>query len=74
MAAEEGITYTLQFLGTKQGKGKAELLKEVVGSEGEYNLQNDDLYVRAKVISSKLQDNPFAKGDTETAWTQPVMP
>ena len=74
VAAEEGVTYTLQFWGTKQGKGKAELLKEVEGSEVEYNLQNDDLYVRAKVISSKLQDNPFAEGDTETAWTQPVMP
>jgi hypothetical protein len=29
--------------------------------------------VRAKIISSRLQENPFAAGDWETAWTQPVM-
>ena len=77
VAGEEGVTYTIQFWGAKQsdknGKG-ATLLKEVRGTQGAYTLQNDDLYVRVKVISSRLQENPFAEGDTETAWTQPVVP
>ena len=32
-----------------------------------------EMYVRAKIISDKLQDNPFSNGDLETAWTQPVL-
>ena len=32
-----------------------------------------EMYVRAKIISDQLQDNPFAEGDLETAWTQPVL-
>lgn len=39
-----------------------------------YTLSGKELYVRAKVISTKLHPNPFAKGDFEVAWTQPVVP
>jgi hypothetical protein len=47
-------------------------LKEVAGAEAEYVLGGDDLFVRAKIISSKLKENVSAIGDVETAWTQPV--
>ena len=73
VAAEEGVTYSIQFWGAQKGQ-QAQLLKEVTAPRGEYELQEPDLYVRAKVISSRRQKNPFAKGDTETAWTQPVVP
>jgi hypothetical protein len=39
-----------------------------------YTLTGDELYVRARVTSSKPHPNPFAAGDTEMAWTQPVRP
>ncbi|OWK34855.1 hypothetical protein [Fimbriiglobus ruber] len=39
-----------------------------------YKLTGNELYVRAKVISAKPHPNPYAKGDMETAWTQPVRP
>jgi hypothetical protein len=39
-----------------------------------YKLTGDELYVRAKVISSKPHPNPYAKGDVEVAWTQPIVP
>ncbi len=74
VAAEEGVTYAIQFWGAKKESGNAELLKKIEGAQGDYSLQADDLYVRAKVISSQPQNNPFAEGDTETAWTQPVVP
>ena len=32
------------------------------------------MYVRAKVTSSKPHPNPYAEGDVEVAWTQPVVP
>jgi hypothetical protein len=39
-----------------------------------YAFTGKELYVRAKVISSKPHPNPYAKGDVEVAWTQPVVP
>lgn len=39
-----------------------------------YRLTGSELYVRAKVTSSKPHPNPYAAGDTEVAWTQPVRP
>jgi hypothetical protein len=50
------------------------MLSEVLGTEASYSLRGDEIYVRAKIISTKLQENPFAPGDTECAWTQPVAP
>ena len=37
-----------------------------------YKFTGDELYVRAKIISDRKHPNPFAKGDLETAWIQPV--
>ncbi len=39
-----------------------------------YQLTGKELYVRAKVTSTKPHPNPYAAGDTEVAWTQPVRP
>jgi len=39
-----------------------------------YKLTGNELYVRAKVTSSKVPENPYAPGDTEKAWTQPITP
>jgi hypothetical protein len=39
-----------------------------------YKLTGNELYVRAKIISSKPHPNPSEKGDVETAWTQPIVP
>lgn len=45
---------------------------EVAGEKVSYKLTGDELYVRAKVISSRKHPNPQAEGDMEVAWTQPV--
>ena len=39
-----------------------------------YKFTGKELYVRAKVASDKPHPNPYAKGDTEVAWTQPFTP
>lgn len=44
------------------------------GISAQYTMTGDELYIRAKVVSSKLKDNPHAPGEKETAWTQPVLP
>jgi hypothetical protein len=38
-----------------------------------YRFTGKELYVRAKVTSTRLHPNPFKKGDVEAAWTQPVV-
>ena len=39
-----------------------------------YRFAGNELYVRAKITSTKPHPNPFKKGDFEVAWTQPVQP
>lgn len=72
---KEGVTYTIRYFGTKKSNPEAEgvLLQETSGTEAAYSLQEDDLYVRAKVISSKSKENPYRPGDLEEAWIQPVV-
>ncbi|HEV7347106.1 histidinol-phosphatase [Telluribacter sp.] len=79
---QAGIRYTIQFWGARHlGAGTMAdaqerdrvLLKEVKGTKASYTLTPKDLYVRAKIISTRPQENPFQVGDLETAWTQPLV-
>lgn len=47
------------------------VLAEVAGPSAAYRFQGDELYVRARVSSSKLKENPYAPGEHERAWIQP---
>ena len=38
-----------------------------------YRFRGDEVYVRAKITSNKPKLNPYAKGEMETAWIQPVV-
>jgi hypothetical protein len=39
-----------------------------------YKFTGQEWYVRAKVTSDKPHPNPYQKGDTEVAWSQPFLP
>jgi hypothetical protein len=92
--AEEGVTYTTYFIGTKNNYSKTtetindslgkpvrkiysdeigEILAEVNGINPEYFFTGDEIYIRAKVVSSKLKENPYKAGEFESAWVQPVI-
>ncbi len=75
---EPGVTYTTEFIGTRRvgdGLGEVgEVLERVEGLEAVYRFGGDEVYVRAKVTSSRLHPNPYAEGDYESAWVQPVLP
>lgn len=73
VAPEAGVTYTIQFWGADKSGAKGKLLKEVRGTKASFKVKRKLLYARAKIVSSKLQENPFEEGDKETAWTQPVV-
>jgi hypothetical protein len=74
--AEEGLTYTTQFIGTRvdgDDLGQiGEVLFETTENPARYEFTGDELYVRAKVISPTDHPNPYAAGDKQCAWVQPV--
>lgn len=93
---ENGVTYTIQFIGTRTGfdpkseplksEGGAPLhvtrryskdigvvLAEVKGASATYKLKGDEIYVRARIISSKPKVSAI-DGEMERAWTQPLVP
>lgn len=76
--SEPGVTYTTRFHGTRrtaEGLGPiGDVLAEVTGPRAIYRFLGDELFVRAQVTSSRAHPNPFAEGDMETAWLQPVSP
>lgn len=49
------------------------VLSEVKGNSATYNLKGDEIYVRARIISSKPKVSPI-KDEVERAWTQPLVP
>jgi len=96
IAAEPGVTYKTQFIGTPKGtdtrgepvfdeQGRSvratrryspevgKVLFETTANPAVYRITGDEMYVRAKVTSSKLKPNPFQEGDREQAWLQPVV-
>jgi hypothetical protein len=50
------------------------VLSEVLGVHAEYTLRGDEIYVRAKIISSQPKENGSVADEFETAWTQPLVP
>ena len=49
------------------------VLATVKGTKASYALKGDELYVRARVTSSKPKLDSNEAGDMERAWTQPVV-
>ena len=72
--AEQGVTYTIVFIGCKKGESETSIFKSIVGNEASVDLTDDILFMRCKITSSKLQYNPIEDILYETAWTQPVLP
>lgn len=97
IAAEEGIEYTVEFIGTRKGvdlKGKpmknvpkdiqgrvskqysdkiGVVFATVKGTTAKYNLKGDELYVRARITSTKPHPHGYKAKDMEMAWTQPLV-
>ncbi len=71
---QPGVVYKTQFIGTRTGEG-ATAGEEFAVSESlqpVYRVRGDELYVRARVTSSRNHPNPSYAGQKEQAWTQPV--
>lgn len=69
---EPGVKYEIRFIGATGQDQHTRILKQVSGTDASLELLDSYIFVRAKVTSDKLKENPFQEGDYETAWTQPV--
>jgi len=49
------------------------VLKVVEGAKAIYHVTGEEIYVRARITSNKSHPNPYAEGDSEMAWTQPLV-
>ncbi len=49
------------------------VLKTVEGRKASYEFQGNEIYVRARVISTRKHPNPSEIDDFEQAWIQPVV-
>ena len=50
------------------------VLKSVNDTTGKYDFTGEELYVRARITSTRVHPNPSVPGEFERAWTQPVRP
>lgn len=50
-----------------------EVLFETTETTPVYTFTGDEMYVRARVVSDRLQPNPHEEGDFEMAWIQPAV-
>jgi hypothetical protein len=57
----------------RYSKDVGAVLAEVKGTTASYTLRGDELYVRARVISTKPKVNGSVAEEFEMAWTQPVV-
>ncbi|MGC1240342.1 MAG: histidinol-phosphatase [Chryseosolibacter sp.] len=69
---EPGISYEIQFIGATGQDQTTRVLKSVRGPEASIELLDSYVFVRARITSDKVKENPFRDEDFETAWTQPV--
>ena len=79
IAAERGLTYTTQFIGTRIAHGipgkPGVVLHETTERTAVYVYRGDEIFVRARVVSSRMQPHPAASEEApEYAWTQPFVP
>ena len=50
------------------------ILATATGPSATYTFKGDELYIRARVTSSKAKANPSYAGECERAWAQPAVP
>lgn len=72
-APESEKTPRKTLLHRRYSKDVGAVLAEVTGAKASYTLKGDEIYVRAKIVSSKAKPNASIAGEVECAWTQPVV-
>jgi hypothetical protein len=74
VAADGDATFGVEFIGTAKGESRGRVLARSEGREASYAFQGTELYVRARVTSSRTKVNGYLRDERECAWTQPALP
>ena len=69
----KGVNYEITFIGYRKGDSQVQVLKRVKGTSANYIFNKNDLFVRAKISSDEIKINPYVRGETNQAWTQPII-
>ncbi|WP_034044498.1 PHP domain-containing protein [Wocania ichthyoenteri] len=69
----KNTTYKISFIGCEKGQAEPEEFASFESSKASFKLTNNMLYVRCKITSSKLHENPIEDLLFENAWTQPYI-
>ena len=69
---EPGVNYKIEIIGVAATQPEPRVLEVIEGSEAHFEVTDEYLFVRAKIVSDRVKENPFKEGDMEVAWTQPV--
>jgi hypothetical protein len=72
VAKQNGVSYRIEFIGATRGSAESQVLRTSGGIEGSFAVLPEHLFVRVRIVSDKLKENPFQSGDFEMAWSQPV--
>lgn len=70
---DKNTSYKVSFIGCKKGQGEPKELAHFENNQASFKLTKDLLYVRCKITSSKLHQNPIEDLLFESAWTQPYI-
>ena len=71
--AEKGIDYDITFIGCDLDDKETRVLSQVKGTSAKLEVTDKMKFVRVKVVSTKLHNNPIENAIYEMAWTQPVV-
>lgn len=70
---EDGVDYEISFMSYKKGKEEVVAAQTTQGTRAVYKFEPDDIFVRVKITSNALIENPYQLGETKKAWTQPIL-
>jgi hypothetical protein len=68
---EAGVQYKTEFIEVFSDGKVERIIRE--GKNASAKKRPASLFMRAKIISSKIKVNPFSEGEFEVAWTQPIQ-
>ena len=71
--SQSGVNYEIIFYGYKKNTESVIELSRSQSNKATYAFENDDVFVRAKIISDQKVPNPYKEGETASAWTQPIL-
>ena len=71
--SQSDVNYEIIFYGYKKNTESVVELSRSQSNKATYVFENDDIFVRAKIISDQKIPNPYKEGETSSAWTQPIL-